>query len=208
MSEPVAASDVLLTAEHVAKSYGRRSVLTDVSLQLTRGTITGVTGENGSGKSTLLNILVGRLRADAGRIAVTGRVGYCPQDLLIFDGLTVDENFRYFATAYGLDRANWQEAARTLEERFRFEPYARMPANQLSGGTRQKLNLALALLPDPDLLVLNEPYAGFDWETYVRFWDYARELRDRGRSVLVVSHFVYDRTQFDTVLSLEGGVLK
>ncbi|WP_256862661.1 ATP-binding cassette domain-containing protein [Microbispora sp. GKU 823] len=78
----------------------------------------------------------------------------------------------------------------------------------LSGGTRQKLNLVLALMHDPDVLLLDEPYQGFDWETYVRFWDLAEELRARGRSVLVVSHLAYDAARLDTLHRLEGGVLR
>ena len=203
-----APSDFVLDAEHIAKSFGRRQVLGDVTLRVKPGEIIGITGENGSGKSTLLNILVGRLRADRGCVRCAGRVGFCPQDLLVFDTLTIEENFRYFATAYGLQAESWTTVAQDLLDRFRFRQYARSLVSQLSGGTRQKLNLSLAFLHEPDLLVLDEPYSGFDWETYLRFWDFARELRAQGRSILVVSHFVYDRTQFDTVYQLENGVLQ
>jgi ABC-type multidrug transport system ATPase subunit len=199
-----------LEVEHVAKSYGRRRVLADVSFALKPGVVAAVTGENGSGKSTLLNILVGRLRPDAGRVRCAGRVGYCPQELLLFESLTVEENFRYFATAYGLDAHgadDWRAARGALLARFRFEPFLKTPVHQLSGGTKQKLNLALALLADPDVLILDEPYSGFDWETYLRFWELTRELRVRSRTTLIVSHLVFDRTQFDAVYRLEKGVL-
>ena len=78
----------------------------------------------------------------------------------------------------------------------------------LSGGTRQKLNLTLALMHDPQVLLLDEPYQGFDWEMYLRFWEVAGSLRDRGRSVLVVSHLAYDTERLDAVYRLHGGVLK
>ncbi len=77
----------------------------------------------------------------------------------------------------------------------------------LSGGTQQKLNLALALLHDPQLLILDEPYSGFDWETYLQFWDLALQFREAGKGILIVSHLIYDRKQFDVVCTLEKGVL-
>jgi ABC-type multidrug transport system ATPase subunit len=76
---------------------------------------------------------------------------------------------------------------------------------QLSGGTRQKLNLALAVMHDPDLLLLDEPYQGFDWETYLRFWDLVDETRDRGRAVLVITHLVFDEERFDAIYKIEDG---
>jgi ABC-2 type transport system ATP-binding protein len=78
---------------------------------------------------------------------------------------------------------------------------------EVSGGTRQKLNLALALLHEPALLLLDEPYAGFDWETYLLFWELARELRAAGCGLLVVSHLVYDARPFDRILTLARGRL-
>jgi ABC-type multidrug transport system ATPase subunit len=95
-----------------------------------------------------------------------------------------------------------------LCRRFRFAACLDRPVSTLSGGTKQKLNFALAVLHDPGLLVLDEPYTGFDWETYLRFWEYAGEQKSRGRSVLIVSHFVYDRSKFDEVFELQEGSLR
>ncbi len=213
MSESVAGinhQEVVLDVEHVAKAYGRHRVLKDVTLRIRPGEIAGITGENGSGKSTLLNVIVGRLQADSGRIVHRGQLGYCPQEMLIFESLTVAENLSYFATAYGLRRldATWHAAAKNLLDRFRCSQHMSTPVNQLSGGTKQKLNLILAFLHSPDLLVLDEPYAGFDWETYLLFWEYARELRAEGKSLLVVAHLVFDSTQLNAVYRLAGGILE
>ena len=76
---------------------------------------------------------------------------------------------------------------------------------KLSGGTKAKLNLSLALLADPDVILLDEPYAGFDWDTYERFWEITAARRDAGRSVLVISHFVTDRERFDRIVELRDG---
>jgi ABC-type multidrug transport system ATPase subunit len=86
-----------------------------------------------------------------------------------------------------------------------FYEYRGTRVEELSGGTRAKLNLGLALLPDPDILFLDEPYAGFDWDTYLRFWKLTGARRDRGRSVLIISHFVTDEERFDRIVHLRDG---
>jgi ABC-type multidrug transport system ATPase subunit len=198
--------DPVLTVRRVAKAYGRNRVLVDSSLTIAPGEIVGVTGENGSGKSTLLNIIVGRMRPDSGSVSATGRIGYCPQEMLVFDTLTVRENFRFFAAAYG--RSDWPARMQTLLGQLNFERYADTPVSHLSGGTRQKLNLAIAYLHEPDILILDEPYSGFDWETYLHFWELTAELRARNRAVLVVSHFVHDRERFDSLYRIVAGRLE
>lgn len=211
MSSPSPESGYLLEVQHVAKSYGRHLVLKDVSFRVGEGEIVGIVGENGVGKSTLLKILVGWFPPNAGQVSLRGEVGYCPQEALCFENLTVEENFRYFATAYGLQEkgtvTSWQKTMQDLLERFNFSQYRDMRVANLSGGTRQKLNLSLALLHAPSLLILDEPYSGFDWETYLHFWDYATELRARKNGILIVSHLVYDQSKFDALYELEGGML-
>lgn len=204
--------EILLDVRNVRKSFGRRQVLRDVSFQLPSGRIIGITGENGAGKTTLLRVIVGLLPPDGGTVGGTARIGYCPQELAVFETLTVAENFSYFAAAYGLGRGgsgtSWVEAMDALCRRFRFDSYRNALVSTLSGGTKQKLNFSLSVLHDPGLLILDEPYSGFDWETYLRFWEFAEERKSMGRSVLVVSHFVYDRSKFDGVLELRDGGLR
>ena len=204
--------DVLLEVRNVRKSFGRRRVLRDVSFHLSSGLIVGITGENGAGKTTLLRIIVGLLAPDSGAVTRGARIGYCPQDLAVFETLTVRENFSFFASAYGLDRQGhdkpWVESMNELCRRFRFASYQNALVSTLSGGTKQKLNFALSVLHDPGLLILDEPYSGFDWETYLQFWEYAEERKSLGLSILIVSHFVYDRSKFDAVLELKEGCLR
>jgi ABC-type multidrug transport system ATPase subunit len=192
-------------ANELVKSFGRRAVLRNVSLAIAPATLVGVVGENGAGKSTLLRILVGELRADGGDLDCGGSIGYCPQRDALNSALTVAQHLRFFAAAYGLDGLG---GAPELLERLDFARDRDAAVCTLSGGTRQKLNLTLALMHDPDVLVLDEPYQGFDWETYLRFWDPAEERRDRGRAVVVVSHLVFDAQRFDRLLELDGGRLR
>jgi ABC-type multidrug transport system ATPase subunit len=98
-----------------------------------------------------------------------------------------------------------QASMRAIYASLGFERYARTRADRLSGGTLAKLNLGLALLPDPEVLLLDEPYAGFDWDTYLKFWELVEQRRNAGRSVLIVSHFLVDRSRFDRVVEVRDG---
>jgi ABC-2 type transport system ATP-binding protein len=88
-----------------------------------------------------------------------------------------------------------------------FRRHQEILVSELSGGTRQKLNLVLAVMHDPDVLLLDEPYQGFDWETYLRFWGLAEQYRQAGRVIVIISHLFFERARFDTVLRLHDGIL-
>ena len=208
--------DPVLQASGITKSYRRglwpfgrtRDVLSGVDLALHRGEVVGLTGENGSGKSTLMKILVGEMRADQGTISRSGRLGYCPQTPLVYDRLTCDEHFDLFARACGMTRQAMEVSRESIYEELGFKRYARTRADQLSGGTLAKLNLGLALLADPDVLLLDEPSAGFDWDTYQKFWILVAGRRAAGRTVLIISHIVVDEDRFDRILDIrDGGVV-
>src|SRR5260370_3968102 len=170
----LAAAVPVLQASGIEKSYRRgvwpayrqRPVLRGVELALYPGEVAGLAGENGSGKSTLMMILVGALAPDAGSVIVAGRLGYCPQEPQVYERLTCDEHFELFGHAYAMTRAAQLAASRGLYEELGFGKYAATRADQLSGGTLAKLNLGLALLADPQGLLLDEPSAGFHWDPY------------------------------------------
>ena len=165
----------------------------------------GLVGENGSGKSTLMKILVGSLARDAGTIEREGSLGYCPQEPILYERLTCDEHFELFGEAYDMTPTAIDDARDEVYDVLGFGRWAGARVEELSGGTRAKLNLGLALLPDPDILLLDEPYAGFDWDTYLRFWDITAERRDEGRSLLIISHFITDEDRFDRIYDLRDG---
>ncbi|MBI2830312.1 MAG: ATP-binding cassette domain-containing protein [Chloroflexi bacterium] len=191
----------------IHKRFKRQPVLRGASLSVERGEVVGIVGENGSGKSTLLRIIAGLLHSDRGHITINGRYGYCPQEPVIFDGLTMEENIDYFSAAYGLSKEEGHTRGEALMERLRCRQQEGKPAAVSSGGTRQKLNLILALLNNPDLLLLDEPYQGFDWESYLTFWSLAKEMAATGQSVVVVSHLVHDRSNFSRLYTLKEGVV-
>ncbi|KAB1138908.1 ABC transporter ATP-binding protein [Streptomyces luteolifulvus] len=194
----------VLQAHDVHKSYGRRHVLRGADLTVSPGQLVAVVGENGAGKSTLLRALAGILPVDRGEVALTGTLGYCPQDPVLNGSLTVEQHLHYFAAARRLpDLRRGHELVRILG----YEKYGHAVVGELSGGTRQKLNLTLALLHDPDVLLLDEPYQGLDWETYLRFWDLVDDLRTRGRAVVIITHLVFEQDRFDLLACLTGGRL-
>jgi ABC-type multidrug transport system ATPase subunit len=180
-------------------------VLTGADLTLYPGEVVGLSGENGSGKSTLMKIMVGALDADQGTVTRTGRLGYCPQQPLVYPRLTCDEHFDLFGRASAMSRDETVQSSQAIYEALGFARYARARADELSGGTLAKLNLGLALLPDPDLLLLDEPSAGFDWDTYQKFWGLVAQRRTTGRTVLIVSHFVFDDERFDRIVDIREG---
>jgi ABC-2 type transport system ATP-binding protein len=191
-----------LAARGIRKSFGRRQVLTGLDLEVAAGELVAVVGENGTGKTTLLRILAGDLRPDAGSVAIAGRPGYCPQTVVLDETLTVDQNVRYFQAAYGIDRT---DRAGELIDRLGFAGCRGQRAGTLSGGTKQKLSLTLALMHDPPVLLLDEPYQGFDWQTYLAFWELTGELKERGTAIVVISHLVFEHERFDRICHLKGG---
>jgi ABC-2 type transport system ATP-binding protein len=210
---PLPATDELLTATRIEKSYRRgpwpvrraQQVLSGADLTLRRGEVVGLVGENGCGKSTLMKILVGELAADSGTVTRTGVLGYCPQEPLVYGRLTCNEHFELFGHAYGMSETLQRQSRDDIYSSLGFVRYATTRADQLSGGTLAKLNLGLALLADPDLLLLDEPYAGFDWDTYQKFWGLVANRRASGRSVLIISHFVVDEERFDRIVEVRDG---
>jgi len=216
MAAPPSASPALATVlrvEGVRRSFKtgppwrrrRLDVLRGASLQVAAGELVGLVGENGSGKSVLMQIIVGLLPRDAGTVERPARLGYCPQLPLLWDKLTVAEHFELFAEAYALDAGSAARLRERLLDELSFAKYLDYRAEDLSGGTRQKLNLALALLHDPELLLLDEPYAGFDWETYLRFWEMAEQRRQGGMGILVISHLLAERERLTRVYELRDG---
>ena len=206
--------ETVLAVEGVTKAFSRGppwrrrrvEVLRGATLEVRPGELVGLVGENGSGKSVLMQIIVGMMARDGGTVSPPPRLGYCPQQPLLWDKLTVAEHFRLFGEAYSLSEEQLESARQSLLSELGFAMYLSYRVEELSGGTAQKLNLALALLHEPRLLLLDEPYAGFDWETYLRFWEMAEARRADGMGILVVSHLLAERERLSRVYELRDGI--
>jgi ABC-type multidrug transport system ATPase subunit len=192
-----------LQALGICKDYGNRRVLDSLSLTVAAGEAVAIIGENGAGKSTLMRICAGLITPDAGSVGVSGRVGYCPQEPGLFDLLSADEHLEMFAPALGLSRQQAISEGHGLLAEFAFPLAQRSQCRHLSGGSRQKLNLALALLGGARILLLDEPYQGFDHGAYVSFWEHVARWKSEGIGVVVVTHLLADQALVDRVVELE-----
>ena len=206
-------NEPVIEATGIEKTYRSRlpfvgqsvEVLTGADVTLYPGEIVGIVGANGSGKSTLMNVLVGALDPDDGTVSRHGTVGWCPQETLLYDRLTVSETFELFGEAHEMPDERVRERRDELAARLDFEEFLDYRVDRLSGGNRQKVNLAVALLHEPDVLLLDEPYTGFDWETYLAFWDLTEELVAGNTTVAIISHLISERERFDRILELKDG---
>ena len=193
---------IVLRLRGVSARRGRRAVLTDLDLTVRRGEVVAVVGANGAGKSTLLQVCAGLLGAGSGTVERTARFGYAPQLDALAPLLTVDEHLRLFGMLEGAGRERSVPTGHRILQRLGWSPDGNRVAGALSGGTRQKLNLALAQLASPDLLLLDEPYQGLDALAYEDLWTLIAAWRDSGAGVLLVTHLLRDIDFVDRVVEL------
>lgn len=192
----------MLRVDGVDKRFGKRAVLSGQCLEVSSGEAVAIVGENGAGKSTLLRIMAGVLAPDRGRVRMVGRPGYCPQQPGLLDLLTVDDHLALFGAGLGLSPADSVPAGRAILRGIGYRPEPDRRAKFMSGGNRQKLNLALALLGEPDVLLLDEPYQGFDYGTYVNFWDNVDGWRDAGKAIVIVTHMLAELERVDRIVEI------
>lgn len=198
--------------EDVAKSFGAVKALDGVSLRVRTGEIYGLLGPNGSGKTTLIRILVGLVRPEAGVVTVLGRrmpnravlrqIGYMTQQAALYPDISVEENVRFFAAINGA-RDQVEDALRVVE----LSDWRSSVVATISGGMRQRLSLACALVHRPRLLLLDEPTVGIDPLLRVQFWAYFRELTKAGTSIVVSSHVMDEAERCDRLGLIRFGSL-
>jgi ABC-2 type transport system ATP-binding protein len=196
----------LLSAKGVARRFGRHVALAPLDLDVVGGELVAVIGPNGAGKSTLVAILAGALEASAGRVergSPPARIGWVPQRPAQYGRLSARENLELFARLEGLpDPA---DAALQMLDTIDLAD-DRRPAGALSLGNQQRLNLGIALLPDPDVLLLDEPTAALDPRQRRRLWELATGTRDRGGAVVFVTQNLEELDRFaDRVVVLRDG---
>ncbi len=195
-------TDVAIEAHALTKTYGRRTVVHALSLEVSRGEIFGFLGPNGSGKSTTIKMLCGLVEPTSGEAsiceldirkngdAVRRTIGYMSQSFSLYSDLTVEENLEFYGRAYALPRARRSKRIDELIEFSNLAQFRGQLAATLSGGWKQRLALAAALLHEPRVLFLDEPTAGIDPVARRDLWDLLFRLSESGVALFVTTHFM------------------
>src|SRR3954464_722932 len=193
-----------LEVRSIAKSYDKRAVLHDVSLDVHRGEVVGLLGPNGAGKTTCFYSVMGLVKPDSGRIFLDGRditdlpmyrrailgLGYLPQETSIFRGLDVEQNIMAVLEVTDVDSSERRDRLETLLSEFGLTALRDSPAMALSGGERRRCEIARALAAVPSIMLLDEPFAGIDPISIADIRDLVKELKERGIGVLITDHNV------------------
>ena len=207
MSEkPPARRDApVLEVDGLSKSFGERIALKEVSLDVRPGELLAVLGPNGAGKTTLLSILAGITRPDSGRISTAnGDLGWVPQQAGLYRRLTVEENLRLFSHMEGVDDIEGT-VVRMLDQTG-LADRRHDPVSSLSGGNQQRINIAIGLLGDPSVLLLDEPSSGLDPSQRVRLWEFVAGLAEAGTTVIYSTHQIEEASHYgDRLVVLADG---
>ena len=188
----------------IAKSYDKRSVLSDISLTVAKGEVLGLLGPNGAGKTTCFYSIMGLVKPDSGRILMDGEdvtklpmyrrailgLGYLPQETSIFRGMTVEQNIACVLELVEPDKATRASELERLLEEFGLTRLRESPAMALSGGERRRCEIARALAAKPSIMLLDEPFAGIDPLSISDIRDLVKDLKQRGIGVLITDHNV------------------
>jgi ABC-2 type transport system ATP-binding protein len=205
--------DVAIAAKNVRVVRGKTKALDGVSFAIEPGKITGLIGPSGSGKTTLMRAIVGAqvitggslevLGLPAGSNALRSQIGYVTQSPAVYDDLTTQQNLRYFASILRASKADVTRVIKTVD----LQDQTNQLVGSMSGGQRARVSLAVALLGNPGLLILDEPTVGLDLVLRVHLWKLFAELAAQGKTLLISSHVMDEAEECPQLLLLRGGKL-
>ena len=189
----------MLEVRKICKSYGKKRVLQDLSFAIQSGEVYGLLGPNGAGKTTTISILCGLIKADRGSVMMNGQtasgamqslIGIAPQENIFYKSLTCEENLRFFGQLYGLNNELCRKQAKSCLELVGLGDRAKSIADTLSGGMQRRLSMAIALVHQPQLVVLDEPTTGLDIEARYEIWEVIRNLSSQETAILLTTHLL------------------
>ena len=208
-------TDTAISIEKISFSYGRLKVIDGISMEIPKGMSFGLLGSNGAGKTTFIRLMVGLLKPNSGHItrlgkipspANAGNIGYMPQLPSLYNELTVRQNIDFFARIYGLkDRQKRFQRVDEVIKLVDLWPKRSVSITQLSGGMRQRVSLACAIVHQPLMLFLDEPTVGLDPELRVHFWEYFENLTKAGTTLVISSHTMDDAAHCQKLVFMREG---
>ena len=211
-------SDIIIRISHLNKSYGDLQAVSDLSFHVKRGEFFAFLGINGAGKSTTISVMCGELDRDSGEVIIDGKnidtgladirrkIGVVFQNSILDRDLTVLENLEIRAALYGIRKPSFRKRLAYLSDVLDFRDILGQRYCTLSGGQKRKIDIARALLHDPDILILDEPTTGIDPQTRRRVWGMIRRLREeRGLTVFLTTHYMEEVSDADYVVILNKG---
>ncbi len=206
-----------IVVEHASKAFGTLRALDDVTLSIATGETFGLIGPNGSGKTTLIRLLLGLLRPTSGSVRVLDRampsrrvarqIGYMTQSSALYNELSIAENLAFFGALYGVRGGKLRRRIEETVALVDLTDRLRAPVATLSGGMRQRVSLACALIHQPRLLFLDEPTVGIDPELRLAFWDYFARLTAQGVTIVVSTHHMDEARRCHRLALLRFGKL-
>ena len=207
----------MITLNKISKRFGSRILFDDVTITFNEGNRYGLTGPNGAGKSTLVNLICGLLKPDHGHIFLGGTdlslgkrepkmcIGLVPQDLALFEELSAEENLRMFGGLYGLSGERLKQRIQAVLQLVSLADRAKDKPVNFSGGMKRRLNIAAAMLHEPELLILDEPTSGVDPITRKEFWTHINGMVKKGVSIMVTTHFMDEAEYCDKIMLIYKG---
>src|SRR6185437_10582020 len=208
----------MLEILNLRKSYGANMAVDGVSFRIDKGQTLGLLGPNGAGKTTTVSIISGLITADSGEVLIEGRplgsdtdplkqrIGLVPQDLALYDELSAQANLEFFGALYDLTGAKLANAAGAALELVGLTDKVREKVKNFSGGMKRRLNLAVALLHDPDLLLLDEPTVGVDPQSRNAIFENLETLKQRGKTLLYTTHYMEEAERLcDRLVVMDHG---
>ena len=190
-----------ITAKNLSKKYGKKQILTDINLEIHKGEIVAVLGRNGGGKSTLLTLLTGFAKVDSGEVSVAGVVAFVPQDDHLFDDLSVRDNIEFWR------KSSKQTQVGTPTYELGVADYLRKKVKSLSGGMRKAVAINCATVVEPDVLVMDEPFAGLDIYYKLALLTLLKDKKSVGKTIVYTSHSLDEIEIADRILLIRAGRL-
>lgn len=210
--------EIIIRVEGLVKHYGEVTALDGVSFHVNKGEIFGLLGPNGAGKTTLIEIICGLRKFDDGKVTILGfdlvkdsykvrsLIGFCPQETLLYDLLSVKENFAFTASLYSMSSREFKEKLDYFSKILGVEEFLNRKVKELSGGMKRRANLATSIIHDPPIIILDEPTVGFDPNVKREFWELIKSLQENGKTVLLSTHDMYEADELcDRVAIMDKG---